>query len=167
MWHLALAYFQTGLGDEGWELLNGAMLETAYAGAMPGGFSQIGAGADFADCKDMFARAVVEGLFGFDPDYPNGVVRMRPAFPSSWPKASIRTPDYSFDYRQEGNVDKYRLTLTREAKVEFRLPVRAEKVRRVTLNGQESVAWYHEARIRLHVAAAEDVADVQDDGSGD
>ena len=52
----------------------------------------------------MFARAVVEGLFGYDPDYPNGVVRMRPAFPSSWPKASIRTPDYTFRYRQEGDV---------------------------------------------------------------
>ena len=31
MWHLALAYFQTGLADEGWELLLGAMLESAYA----------------------------------------------------------------------------------------------------------------------------------------
>lgn len=81
MWHLALAYFQTGLGDEGWELLNGAMLESAYASAMPGGFSQIGAGADFADCKDMFARAVVEGLFGFHPDYPNGVVSIWPCCP--------------------------------------------------------------------------------------
>ena len=99
MWHLALAYFQTGLADEGWELLLGAMLESAYAGAVPGGFSQIGAGTDFSDCKDMFARAVVEGLFGYDPDYPNGVVHLRPAFPSSWPKASIRTPDYTFCYR--------------------------------------------------------------------
>ena len=85
----------------------------------------------------MFARAVVEGLFGYDPDYPNGLVRMRPAFPAAWPTASIRTPDFTFDYRQEGDVDKYCLTLTREAAVDFRLPVRAEKLRRVILNGQE------------------------------
>ena len=103
MWHLALAYFQTGLGDEGWDLLLGALLESAYASAVPGGFSHIGAGTDFADNSHMFARAVVEGLFGYDPDYPNGLVRMRPAFPSAWPKASIRTPDYRFQYRQEGD----------------------------------------------------------------
>ena len=43
---LALAYFQTGLSDEGSVLLLGATLESAYAGAVPGGFCQIGAGTD-------------------------------------------------------------------------------------------------------------------------
>ncbi len=137
---LALAYFETGLGDEGWELLLGATLESAYAGAVPGGFSQIGAGTDFADNSHVFARTVVEGLFGYDPDYPNGLIRLHPAFPSSWPKASIRTPDYSLDYQRKGNVDSYSLSLTREAKVNFRLPVRAEQLKRVTLNGRE-VQW--------------------------
>ena len=144
MWHLALAHFQTGMGDEGWELLLGALLESAYASAVPGGFSQIGAATDFADNTHMFARAVVEGLFGYAPDYPNDLVRMHPAFPSAWPKASIRTPDYTFEYQREGAVDKYRLTLTRAAEVDFRLPVRAEKIRRVTLNG-EDVPWEVEA----------------------
>jgi len=140
VWHLALAHFQSGLADEGWELLRGAMLETCYAGAVPGGFSHIGAGTDFSDCKDMFARAVVEGLFGYEPDYPNGRVRVRPAMPSSWPAASIRTPDYTLDYRQAGDADTYRLTLSRQAAVEFRLPVRAHKVLRVALDGQ-SIPW--------------------------
>ena len=115
------------------------MLETAYAGAVPGGFSHVGAGTDFSDCKDMFARAVVEGLFGYDPDYPNGVVHLHPAFPSAWPKASIRTPDYTFSF-QEGDVVRCRLTLARAAEVDFRLPVRAECIRRVTLDGRE-VPW--------------------------
>jgi hypothetical protein len=144
MWHLALAYYQTGLGDEGWELLLGALLESAYAGAVPGGFCHIGAGTDFADNSHMFARAVVEGLFGYDPDYPNGIVRMRPGFPSAWPTASIRTPDFAFGYRQEGGADHYRLTLEREAEVEFRLPVRAEHVRSVRLNGR-AMDWKAEA----------------------
>ena len=82
-WELALAYFQTGLGDDGWDLLQGALLETAYAGVVPGGFSQISAATDIADSAEMFSRAVVEGLFGYDPDYPNRLVRMRPAFPSA------------------------------------------------------------------------------------
>ncbi len=142
-WHLALGYFRTGLHDEGWELLRGAMLESAYAGAVPGGFSQIGAGTDFADNSHMFARAVVEGLFGYAPDYPNGLVRVRPALPSTWPKASIRTPDFAFDYRQEGSDDRYRVALTHAAEVDFRLPVRSEKVRRVVLDGRE-VPWQAE-----------------------
>lgn len=54
VWALALAYAQTGLADEGWDLLRGALLETAYAGGMPGGFSHIGAGADFGDSVNMF-----------------------------------------------------------------------------------------------------------------
>ena len=69
---LALAYFQTGLSDEGWELLLGATLESAYASSVPGGFSHVGAGTDFADNTHMFARTVVEGLFGYRPDYPKG-----------------------------------------------------------------------------------------------
>lgn len=143
VFHLALAYFRTGLGDEGWELLLGATLESAYAGAVPGGLSHIGAGTDFADNHHMFARAVVEGLFGFEPDYPNGLVNVRPAFPSDWPTAAIRTPDFSLDYRQDGDADRYRLTLTRAANVRLRIPVRAERVRQVTLAGQ-AVAWQAE-----------------------
>ena len=140
MFHLALAYFQTGLPDEGWELFLGAMLESAYASAVPGGFSQIGVGTDFADNSNMFARAVAEGLFGFTPDYPQGVVRLRPAFPTSWPRASIQTPDFTFEFRRAGRHDCYRLTLARKAKVEFLLPARARRVRRVTLNGR-AVRW--------------------------
>lgn len=134
---LALAYFQTGLGDAGYSILEGATLESAYASAVPGGFSHIGAATDFADNVHMFARAVVEGLYGYAPDYPNGVVRMQPAFPSPWPAASITTPDFAFGFRQEGNTDHYELTLTRPAAVNFRLPVRADRIRRLTLNGAE------------------------------
>ena len=134
---LALAYFQTGLADEGWELLLGATLESAYASSVPGGFSHVGAATDFGDSTHMFARTVVEGLFGYEPDYPNGRIRMHPAIPSAWPKASIKTPDFTFDYHQEGDADHYRLTLEQEAEVWFHLLVRAERVKRVTLNGRE------------------------------
>jgi len=143
-WQLALAYFQTGLGDEGWELLLGGTLESAYASVVPGGFSQVSAATDLADSSEMFARTVVEGLFGFDPDYPNGLVRLHPAFPSSWPTASITTPDYALHYQQNGDLEKYALTLAQSAAVDFRFPVRAGKIRRVMLNGQP-VPWQTEA----------------------
>lgn len=144
LFHLALAYFQTGLGDEGYKLLQGATLESAYASAVPGGFSHIGAATDFGDNVHMFARTVVEGLYGYVPDYPNGRVLIRPAFPSDWPHASIATPDFSLSYRQEGVEDRYVLALAKTADVTFRLPVRADAIRQVTINGVE-VEWRTEA----------------------
>ncbi|MBS0630353.1 MAG: hypothetical protein JSS11_00435, partial [Verrucomicrobia bacterium] len=138
LFHLALAYFQTGLGDEGYSILQGATLETAYASAVPGGFSHIGAATDFGDCVHMFARAVVEGLYGYVPDYPNSTVLIRPAFPSDWPHASIATPDFSLSYRQKGVDDCYVFALAKTADVTFRVPVRADAIRRVTINGVET-----------------------------
>ena len=140
IFHLALACFQSGWGDEGYELLQGATLESAFASAVPGGFSHIGAATDFGDNSHMFGRAVVEGLFGFAPDYPNGNVCIRPAFPSSWPSASIKTPDFSLAYQQADEMDCYQLVLTKPAAVHFRLIVCAEKISRVTVNGRE-VPW--------------------------
>ncbi len=138
--HLALAYFQTGLAEEGWDLLRGTLLEGCYASAVPGGFSHIGAGTDFGDSAHMFARVVAEGLFGYDPDYPNGVVRIHPAFPAEWPSASLKTPDFSLEYRRDGDTERYVLELSRDAAVAFRVPVRAAAVARVTWAGRE-VAW--------------------------
>jgi hypothetical protein len=155
---LALAYFQTGLPDDGWKLLLGATLESAYGGAVPGGLSHIGAGTDFSDNCHMFARTVVEGLFGYEPDYPNHRVKIRPAFPASWQKAAIKTPDYSLDFNQAGDIDRYRFTLTRQADLECILPVRAEGIVRVTLNRRE-VKWdasagFGSTLLRLQVSQA-------------
>ncbi len=140
---LALAYFQTGLGDEGYELLRGVTHESAFASAVPGGFSHIGAATDFGDNVHMYARTVVEGLFGFVPDYPNGNVLFRPAFPSAWPHAALTTPDFSLEYEQANGSERYRFRLTRAAQVTFRLPVRAARIRGVTVDGR-TVAWRSE-----------------------
>ena len=84
-YHLALTYFQTGLGDAGWELLRGAFLESGYGDERPkaaygniknylspGGLSHPACSIDFNDITTMFCRATVEGLFGCRPDYPAG-----------------------------------------------------------------------------------------------
>jgi len=156
---LALAYFQAGLGDEGCELLEGATLESAYASAVPGGFSHIGAATDFGDNVHMFARTVVEGLYGYVPDYPNGRVRFQPAFPALWPAASIETPDFTFEYRQEDDTDHYRIELTQPAEIIFRLPVRAAGIRRILFNGREMTGktepGFGHTLLSLHVPAAE------------
>lgn len=139
-YHLALAYFQAGLPDEGWEILKGTALTSAFAGVVPGDQGQPEGGTDFSDILSMFCRVVVEGLFGFSPDYPNGIVHLRPAFPASWPNASLRTPDFSLTFHQDGDNDRYDLHLERPAEVDFLIPVRAASIRRVTVNGNQ-VPW--------------------------
>ena len=54
----------------------------AFYGPVPGDLGYPNGGTDFNDCASMFCRAVVEGLFGYRPDYPNGVVTIAPQLPA-------------------------------------------------------------------------------------
>lgn len=140
---LALAYFQCGLADEGWRILQGNLLDSAFARVVPGSQSNAGAATDFGDILHPFCRAVVEGLFGYVPDRPSRSVLLRPALPSSWPEASIRTPDFSLNCRRAGNVETYELTLTEPAAVEFRVRASAAGTRSASINGTP-VRWVAE-----------------------
>src|SRR5205814_2255273 len=103
--------------------------------ASPGGLSHPNCGIDFNDLTTMFCRAVVEGVFGYQPDYPNGIVRFAPAFPSAWDHASIHTPDFELTFRQTGDKDVYTIKLTRPARVELRVPIRAARIKQLTVDG--------------------------------
>ena len=59
------------------------------------------------------------------------MVKIAPQLPSSWDHASIRTPDFSLD----AGRTKYRVELTNPAALDLRLPVRARKLTKVTVNG--------------------------------
>lgn len=128
---LALAYFQSGLPDEAWSLLRGTCPDMALHGHVPGDLGFTVGGTDFSDCASPFCRTVVEGLFGYRPDYPNGRVTIAPQLPSDWDRASIATPDFSLALRG-GRCD---VALARPAELAFRLPVRARRIAGVTLNG--------------------------------
>ncbi len=152
---MALGYFLAGQGDEGWSLLRGTMVHSMYgdpspmrgygneAGVYgrpnilsPGGLSHPNCGIDFNDITSSFGRAVVEGVFGYQPDYPNNVVRVQPAFPAEWDHASIRTPDFSIAFRRQADADTYHVALLRAAKMQLRVPVRATKVSAVKVDGK-------------------------------
>jgi hypothetical protein len=130
-YHLALAYFQTGLADDGWALLRGTFPNMALFGPVPGDLGFPNGGTDFNDCASMFCRTMVEGLFGYRPDYPNGMVTIAPQLPSGWDHAAIKTPDFSLDAART----IYRIELTRPATLDLRLPVRARKLAAMTVNG--------------------------------
>ncbi len=139
-YHLALAYFQTGLPDEGWKILRGMFPQQLLFGTVPGDMGHPSGGTDSADCNSMFARAVVEGLFGYSPDYPEGVVKITPQLPSDWDHASIKTPDMSIAYRRAGSKTSYDITLTKAAALDVRIPVSTRAVSAVTVDGKP-VQW--------------------------
>ena len=152
---MALGYFLAGQGDDGWNLLRGTMVESMYGDTnpkvgyscevgqigvanirTPGGLSCPNCAIDFNDITSMFARATVEGLFGYNPDYPNGIVEVTPAFPSAWDHASLKVPDFELNYHQSATQDIWRVKLAKPATLSFRLPVRAANVTGVTVNGK-------------------------------
>jgi hypothetical protein len=137
-YQLALAYFQTGLADDGWKVLHGTFPQQMLYGKVPGDMGHPAGGTDFNDCNSMFARAVVEGLFGYIPDYPNKTVKIAPQFPSDWDHASINTPDVTINYKRSGVNIQFDVTLAQAGSLDVELPVSARSVQAVTVNGKPS-----------------------------
>ena len=135
-YQLALAYFQTGLADDGWKVFHGMFPQQLLYGLVPGDMGHPAGGTDFNDCNSMFARTVVEGMFGYRPDYTTGLVTVAPQFPSEWDHASIRTPDMSIAYRINGPATTCKITLAQACALEVQLPVSTTAVRAVTVDGQ-------------------------------
>jgi hypothetical protein len=134
-YHLALACFQAGKPEEGWRLLRGTFPQQAFFGPVPGDLGHPAGATDFNDCVSMFSRATVEGLFGYRPDYPAGVVTFAPGIPAAWGHASIRTSDFSLGYQSTGGTTSVEVTLSRAAGMVFEIPVAGEAVEGVTVNG--------------------------------
>jgi len=135
-YHLALAYFQTGLPADGWDILRGTFLESAFSGPVPGNLGHKVGGVDFNDCSSMFCRAVVEGLFGYSPDYPYGTVALAPQLPDAWDHAAIRTPDVSLRLARSASAVSCDVELAKPAALDIRLPVRAALIRTVEVDGR-------------------------------
>ncbi len=135
---LALAFFQAGWPDEGWKLVKGNYRESMYAYNVPGNtdYSKTLA-TDFTDATNMLARVVVEGLCGYQPDYPNQLVQFSPRFPSAWDHAAFKTPDFSVDFRCKNNEVVYRFTLAKPAKTKLFLPVCAQGIEAISGNGKK------------------------------
>jgi len=137
---LALAYFRAGLSEDGWDILRGNYLESIYYGVVPGGLACSNGGTDFSDVLSMFCRTVVEGLFGYRPDYPNGTVHLAPQFPAAWDHASMATPDVDIRFKGGAGAQAWTVTLTQAASLVLDMPVKAQKISGVEVNGRP-VTW--------------------------
>ncbi|MGN6366646.1 MAG: DUF4450 domain-containing protein, partial [Phycisphaerae bacterium] len=133
-YQLALAYFQTGLPDDGYALLRGTFPQHMLFGTVPGDLGAPAGGTDFNDCLATFDRTVVEGLFGYTPDYTNNLVTFRPNFPTTWNHASIKTPDFSLTFSQQNNTSKYQFSITHPAPLHLELPVSTSAIDDVLVN---------------------------------
>ncbi|MEO9005231.1 MAG: DUF4450 domain-containing protein, partial [Ginsengibacter sp.] len=137
---LALAYFQAGLPNDGWDIMQGTFMHSAFNDLVPGNLGAPQGGTDFGDCVPTFARTLVSGLFGYNPDYPNGEVKLTPQFPTEWENASIELPDVKISFSRKENKYNYSFELATAAKLKLLLPVDCEDIRSVRVNGK-AVSW--------------------------
>ncbi len=139
-YHLALSYFQAGLPDDAWDIMRGTLMYSAFDHMVPGNLGDVKGGTDFGDCVHTFARTLVSGLFGYNPNYPNGKVTISPQFPTEWNNASIELPDVKIAFNRKGNKINYSFELAHTANLELLLPVQSDGIRMVTANGK-TVSW--------------------------
>jgi hypothetical protein len=144
--HMALAMWQTGMRDEAYRLFKGNLLDSMYMGLCPGDFHMTSAldvhrqeaQRDFGDPLGISSRALVEGLFGVQPDLLGGEIRIRPGFPSDWDRASLKHKDFDFSWKREGLRETYEFNsrLAKVVPVAIRLPARTASLPVVTCNSK-------------------------------
>jgi hypothetical protein len=143
--HTALAYWQSGRDDVAYDLFKGCLLDSMYMGLCPGnagmcttfdvarGESQ----RDFGDAVGTSSRALVEGLFGMQPDAMAGELTIRPGFPADWGHASLRHANIDFSYLRNGDQETFHVTPRFAKAMTLRLQIVARKdgIGSVTVNG--------------------------------
>lgn len=144
--HTALALWQAGHPEEAFDLFRGTVLDAMYMGGSPGNVAQVSyydaargeTYRDFADPTGVFARLLVQGLFGIYPDLLNDRVEIRPGLPAEWDYASFETPDVAFDFRREGLVETYAVEqrFPKQGQIILKVPACYDSVNSLTVNGR-------------------------------
>ena len=136
--HFALALWQAGIRDHAFRIFKGQLLDSMYMGLCPGNFHMTSAldahrqeaQRDFGDPIGCSARALLEGLFGIQPDLLTGRINLRPGFPDGWDHATLKHPDFDLSFQREGARETWTFTsrLAKPAPVHLFLPARGAKV---------------------------------------
>lgn len=137
---LSLAYFLTGLPDDGFNNLYGNLHRDMLQSAVPGMTGGSNGGTDFNDCVHPLSRTIVSGLFGYLPDYLNtdvigGTVTIAPQFPKEWNVSSLSSVDASISYLLLQETVTLNATLTKAAgRLVLKVPISAESIVSVEAN---------------------------------
>lgn len=148
--HTALAYWQTGRGNEAFTLAKSSFLDYMYMGTSPANFGQLSfydafrgeLYRDFADPIGVASRAMIEGLFGVSPDLIHQTLTIKPGWPKEWDYARLETPDLKLHFQKIGCRDQYTIESKFPQPLRLRLVLKAasDQVKSVKLNGQE-IGW--------------------------
>jgi hypothetical protein len=148
--HTALALWQGGHPEDAFVLAKGAILASQYMGISPGNAGTMNyldayrreSQRDFGDSAGTMSRALVEGLFGIQPDALAGTLTVAPGFPSDWTHAKLTHPDVGLVFRRVARVDNWTVTQTgsRFKTIILRIPAVFSGVTSVTVNGGKA-SW--------------------------
>lgn len=148
--HTALGCWQAGRPELAFPLFRGALLDGMFLGLCPGNLGMTTwfdafrreSQRDFADGVGATARAMVEGLFGVEPDLLADELTLRPGWPLEWESARFRHPKLEFVFQRKDREDRYLVTPAFRKPVALRLllPARADNLSGVLVNG-EPVRW--------------------------
>jgi hypothetical protein len=148
--HTALAYWQGGRPDVAFQLWKGTLLDAMFMGLNPGSLPNLSqydvyrreTYRDFGDSTGITSRSLIEGLFGITPDGIDGILTIRPGYPTEWEHASIKTPDIAYAYKRTGDRETFTIEprFAKPLALRLNLPVRGEKILSVEANGKP-VAW--------------------------
>ena len=121
----AIACLKGGHIEQGLSVLLG-LARRCLNGPVPGDLTN-----PTVEAAMQLARCAVEGLFGYQPDYPNGRVTIAPKMPMDWESAALSTADVTIEYRRNA----LRVRLTRPARLTLRLRLYAEEL--VSIRGAD------------------------------
>lgn len=151
--HTALCYFCAGLLEKAWRLM-GPALRNFAKGRVPGTITEYagiqgeqGTYADFTDTSSMFARTVVEGVFGVNPRRQDGRICLQPGFPEDWDHATVRLTDLTYVWKRTEQTETMHVEVSGgAAKICVRLRARNDGVTSVLIDGK-AADWSVEAGI--------------------
>lgn len=148
--HTALAYWQAGRADAALPLFKGALLDSMYLGLCPGNVGlttffdayRRETQRDFGDGVGSLSRALIQGLFGIEPDALAGELKLRPGFPTDWNRASIQHPDLTFRFERDGLSETYAIEQRFEIPLQLllQIPALRDRIAKISANGQ-TVKW--------------------------
>lgn len=148
--HFSLALWQAGMPDEAYALFKGNILDSMFQGLCPGNFhmsSQLDphrqeSQRDFADPIGIASRALIEGLFGVQPDLLRNTLTLRPGFPAEWSHAALQHPDFDLEWKLDSQAEMFIFTsrLPRAVPAKLILPARTTRLPRVIVNGAPILA---------------------------
>lgn len=132
--HTALAYYQADRPEKAYSLLKGCILDSMYMGLCPGNagmtthfdMARGEAQRDFGDGIGTCSRAIVEGLFGIQPDMFSQTLTIKPGLPKEWSLAKITHPNVTYSFAQTEFTQKFTIEQNFSKLLTLQLLVRAK-----------------------------------------